>query len=1087
MSVDLVQEALHNAIAATNNATIYTNIVLSTADALSNYSSVLEQLKSNRVAFYLLQKNKKKKLTSLIDQINEYESFLKKQDLDSSSIDSIIHSFNIPISQPIDTIKKSMDSIYDSFKHLGLDVPKFTILDADLTDDLVSLYGIFATNDSNSQIAQKLQEVKEFMQNHGISLPSTNIKNVSLDDFFFDISKFKLDHSQLRKKKLVMSKPDGDYYNGTYTKNDEVRKVTIIEIPEYSTNLEKFQREVSSLSSISHPNIIEFIGATSTPPYCIVTARHGKTLRHYLQQSDPSKKSDKMKTTSNLLIHPSYFVEDIDRQEKEKENKKGENQNEKDDNKEPLKAKLNQEKIREKRELQQVEEKIHLKASSFSVNDLILDNTNNDNSQPHLIDDTSNGTTDTENNYSEQKPKKHKKKHTVITGTEKAVIAYKIAEAMSYVHSKNILHRNLSCNTIVLDKAMNPYIIDFSTSRFFPEDESLLLTVGVGSEQAKAPELTSDTRYSYEIDVFSFGMMLYEMLTCEIPFGKMSSTEAASAILSGKRPDIPANTQKKLSDLISRCWHPNAKDRPTFIQLVNEIPYSKIMFPDSDEQKVLQFYRSVSVKSNNVQYCIDFMEQICGDIDEIIVFKHEAVRIRALLCGYILELKKSKAAKNSEEEDLETALDINNLMTALSRLSTAIKNITSPIWETNALNNPATAPIDDINESLDSLVVPLAQLGLNVEKYKPKKVDLALDFRILYSTFKSNENGGNLNVEKRIIEVENFMKENGITIVPSQHEIDKRISSVFKNYDNFIVRHSDFEKLKLIGSGATSDVYLGTQKSTQNKVAIKEFNEDYLLAEKCGFYLHREIFALSTLHHEYLANFIGATKTNPIWIVNEYVENGDLESHIEDGSLSPIQKTVIMYEVAEGMAYLQSMKMIHRDLKSKNVLLDANLEPKIVDFGFTRHFSSTMSMAVGTPIYMAPEVIKSSYYDYKADVFSFALMVSEMITGFKPFLQYSNDPLTIQQYILDGLRPTFDEDLGVSEEMKELLEQMWEDDYKKRPDFNTILQIMREKKITFPGAEETDVSDFYDRKENKASSRPLASLKRRASFFLNVQ
>ena len=134
MSVDLVQEALHNAIAATNNATIYTNIVLSTADALSNYSSVLEQLKSNRVAFYLLQKNKKKKLSSLIDQINEYESFLKKQDLDSSSIDSIIHSFNIPISQPIDTIKKSMDSIYDSFKHLGLDVPKFTILDADLTD-----------------------------------------------------------------------------------------------------------------------------------------------------------------------------------------------------------------------------------------------------------------------------------------------------------------------------------------------------------------------------------------------------------------------------------------------------------------------------------------------------------------------------------------------------------------------------------------------------------------------------------------------------------------------------------------------------------------------------------------------------------------------------------------------------------------------------------------------------------------------------------------------------------------------------------------------------------------------------------------
>ncbi|KAK8865384.1 hypothetical protein M9Y10_010928 [Tritrichomonas musculus] len=310
--------------------------------------------------------------------------------------------------------------------------------------------------------------------------------------------------------------------------------------------------------------------------------------------------------------------------------------------------------------------------------------------------------------------KKHKKKS--ITGTDKSIIAYKIAEAMAYVHSKNIMHRNLSCQTVVLDKAMNPYIVDFGSSRFLPEDESLLLTIGVGTERVKAPELTNDTRYGHEIDVFSYAMMLYEMLSGHIAFENLTPSEATNAILSGKRPEIPPDSPQPLVDLITRCWVPNPKDRPTFIQLVNDIPHLKIMFPNSDEEKVSNFYFSVSAKSSNIQCCIDFLEQICIDINEIIMFKHEAVRIRALLCGYILALKKSNIS-NSSEEDLETATDVNNLMTAISRLSIVIKNITSPTWENHALTVPAMAPIDDIYESLDSLVVPLVKLGLNVEKY----------------------------------------------------------------------------------------------------------------------------------------------------------------------------------------------------------------------------------------------------------------------------------------------------------------------------------------------------------------------------------
>lgn len=111
-------------------------------------------------------------------------------------------------------------------------------------------------------------------------------------------------------------------------------------------------------------------------------------------------------------------------------------------------------------------------------------------------------------------------------------------------------------------------------------------------------------------------------------------------------------------------------------------------------------------------------------------------------------------------------------------------------------------------------------------------------------------------------------------------------------------------------------------------------------------------------------------------------------------------------------------------------------------------------------------------------------MMSEMLTGIKPFLQYCNDPLTIQQYILDGLRPTFDDEIGVSDDLKDLIENMWEGDYKLRPDFESILETFRDKRIAFPDANQDEIDEFYNRKENKFMSKPPSSLKRRLSVFL---
>lgn len=1081
MSVEAVEEAIGRAINAANEVTIYTHITSTAANLLNIYLTFFEDSKhSSKFSLHSLHL-KKKRLSTLYSKLNNLITILESLTGNAWAQNSL----EIPIDKPLNSIKNAMESIHEATKSLGFHVPEFQILDSDLADDFVALYGIFATHVNNEKVQQKLSEVEDFMLKHGISLPGQKLK-MSLDDFFSDIGKFKLTHDLIQKGKLVASRPEGDFYNGIYKKDDEEKKITIMEIPEYSFHLENYQREVASLSSISHPNIIEFIGASSTSPYWIVTARHGHTLRYYLQHQKNKKWHTKSQNHSGKsensgkkhikfmpegLLPPEYphasvfimdesdseqnmFKKELDeRAKKEKQDQSNENEVEADKSKQSPETHQKE----DTNEVNQGTEQSETKADSSS-------------SESHTLDSQSDKTSE----------KHHKKKE--LTGAIKTQIAYKVAEAMAYVHTKNIIHRDLSTNSVVLDKSLNPFIVNFSASRFVPEDESLLLTVGVGHEIAKAPELTSDSRYGLEVDVFSYGMLLYEMLTGEIPFESLNGNEVQAAILSARRPNIPEDTPQLLADLITKCWSPLPKDRPTFIEIVNTMTRNQIVFPDSDPQEVASFYSSVSVKSSDVQCSVDLMQQICQDINDVIVFKHEVTRIRALLSGYILDLRESKAA-HEEIDSIELSVDINNLMTELSKLSLTIKNITSPIWEQNALNIPATRPIDDILYCLDSLYVPLAQLGLTVEKYKPNKIDLQLDYRLLYSIFKNNDVGDISSVKARIKEVEDFMKKHDITVVPTQQEIDERISAVFKTYENYLVDHSQFEKLREIGDGATSNVYLGIDKSTNEKVAIKEFNDDYLRAENCGFYLHREIAALATLHHEYLAKFIGTTKVTPIWVISEYIPNGDLETFIEKGQLTPIQKTTIMYEVAEGMAYLHSMKMIHRDLKSKNILLDANYEPKIVDFGFARPISYTMSVCVGTPIYMAPEVIQSSYYDYKADVFSFALMISEMITGFKPFTQFCSDPLTIQQSILDGIRPVFDDELGVSQDMKDLLENMWAADYNDRPDFDTVLDTMREKKIAFPGASDEEINSFYEIKEEKLLRTRKARPSRRMSLF----
>lgn len=171
-------------------------------------------------------------------------------------------------------------------------------------------------------------------------------------------------------------------------------------------------------------------------------------------------------------------------------------------------------------------------------------------------------------------------------GTAKTKIAYGIAVAMAYVHSMHVIHRDLKPENVLLDEERNPVIDDFGFAKFIELDA--INTSGIGTPVFMAPEILSeDNTYDYKVDVFSYSIILYNLLTSKInPYpGVKSQFALFRAISSGERPVFPedfANT--KIASLIRRCWDTMPEKRPSFEEIVKMFKTDdELVFPGCDQ------------------------------------------------------------------------------------------------------------------------------------------------------------------------------------------------------------------------------------------------------------------------------------------------------------------------------------------------------------------------------------------------------------------------------------------------------------------------------------------------------------------------
>lgn len=211
--------------------------------------------------------------------------------------------------------------------------------------------------------------------------------------------------------------------------------------------------------------------------------------------------------------------------------------------------------------------------------------------------------------------------------------------------------------------------------------------------------------------------------------------------------------------------------------------------------------------------------------------------------------------------------------------------------------------------------------------------------------------------------------------------------NVFPELIDYRLDESEVLLTRKISTGAFGVVWLGHYHG--QPVAVKRMIDG---GEEVGF--SREIQTMARLTHPKIVRFIGCTWTSvkDLSAVTEFMDGGDVRTLLENRKIDlswQKEKISIAIDVAEALAYMHSLnpKIIHRDLKSRNVLLNSQLVAKLSDFGLSRNrtYEETLTAGVGTVRWTAPEVMLGENYSEQADVYSFGVVLSELDTREIPF------------------------------------------------------------------------------------------------------
>jgi serine/threonine protein kinase len=283
-----------------------------------------------------------------------------------------------------------------------------------------------------------------------------------------------------------------------------------------------------------------------------------------------------------------------------------------------------------------------------------------------------------------------------------------------------------------------------------------------------------------------------------------------------------------------------------------------------------------------------------------------------------------------------------------------------------------------------------------------------------------------------------------------------------------------------IGEGGMGEVFLADDTRLRRKVALKFLPEHLHQDETARKRFLREAESAAALEHPYICNIkeLGETEEGRDFIVMEYVEGRTLRERLEEEGALPLEEALgIALEVVDALALAHEKGLVHRDLKPSNIMLSPQGHSKVMDFGLAKRILTedgteqdvTSSVtkegsSPGTPAYMSPEQVRAEPLDQRSDLFSFGIVLYEMLTGVNPFRRPAW-PETMAAILHEEPGSVADRVSDTSPYLQETLARLLEKDPGKR--IQTPEELQARLKHLLAGREGVGLGSFFRSRSGK--------------------
>ncbi|MQM20116.1 hypothetical protein Taro_053131, partial [Colocasia esculenta] len=632
-----------------------------------------------------------------------------------------------------------------------------------------------------------------------------------------------------------------------------------------------------------------------------------------------------------------------------------------------------------------------------------------------------------------------------------------ITRGLQYLHEgsrSSIVHRNLSATAILLDAAMNPKIAGFLFARVFDGDQTHLSTSRiVGTFEYMSPEYVMTGRYSNKLDVFSFGVLVLEIVT-----GRRISTFPRSTHSTFLTTDVwwrwidgtvleivdPAlggqyqrNEVMRCIQLALLCVQDDPNERPTMSSVVDmlgnpSIPLRNPCKPgsfveDSEADTDCAFTCKASRGSDVYSFGVVALEIACGKKAILVTEGEDGENDARLLVEWVWELHGKGSILDAADKRLNgnfEQLQMERLLlVGLWCAQPDPRKRPSMRQANDALLFPETNPPPDLPRAVVSWAYPVpASMQMQTVQLSSKPASSPTLTSTSDVSTSSRSRDGNLDTSvpqpkghakpKRWLYLPRFTWWTKGSKARSYGEV---------TYDDPETKKPAFKlstqrTVTALSSGAIfledggfGKVYKGLLPNGQ-QVAVKRFSAG---PEKGVLEWRNQVALLSKIQHRNLARLLGlCIDRGEKFLVYEYEPNGTLDRVLFDPIMSQKldwgKRCKIIEGIARGLQYLHDdsqLNIIHMDVNPRVILLDAAMNPKISDFELSRVFDRDQSQGsttrlVGTLGYMSPEYVTAGRYSDKSDVFSFGVLVLEIVTGQRNLtFSRSGRPVFRQTYV----------------------------------------------------------------------------------------